>query len=537
VAVVAGIIALLTGWLGSVGRTPTVRVWAAVALLGFYFSTSEWSHCQRDVWMLLPALAATLGRGRQVAILASERGTPGRVAARALVEGLCWAVAFWIKPHVAVPAFTCWTVGAALVTRMKPGAAGLLAVDLVGLVTGSLLAGGLGILYLYRSGSWSSFLEILLHWNPGYLRTHVDPTSLTTYVWSLLIFFPWGLVPVAAVPIAVALIVQGLSAARPWTRPDVGQGVIEPALLAGLYLGWLVQLFLLQNSRVEYNRVPAVLLGIGIVFCCAPPPSSWARRGVAVAIALGLALFLLYLAAIQPAVRPALLTASVLALMAAALFGALTFRDSPRLRRIGAAVVVTASALFVTLAAWNHPLLRRDRVALWGRCFVEGSTPAVRNALTLTDRTDWVRLEEVAGFLRARGPRDGELTCYDNGTITLYADLGLRPSTRYVHLNHTIDDSSAPYRREICRALASSSQRFVVQDLLARGKAADGGPPATPAAEWEAVFPWPQPVVFRSGRYLVHEVIKPVERCWPGDPSLLAVGTAERHRHSLDRLK
>ena len=40
------------------GRRRVPGVWVAALLFAFYLSTSEFCHAQRDVWMLLPALAA-----------------------------------------------------------------------------------------------------------------------------------------------------------------------------------------------------------------------------------------------------------------------------------------------------------------------------------------------------------------------------------------------------------------------------------------------------------------------------------------------
>ena len=47
-------------------------------------------------------------------------------------------------------------------------------------------------------------------------------------------------------------------------------------------------------------------------------------------------------------------------------------------------------------------------------------------------------------------------------------------------------------------------------------------PPAFPKPMAE-VFPWNEPVVFRAGRYTVHQVTGPVEAVWPkqGAPTLV----------------
>src|SRR5262249_7414870 len=42
-------------------------LWTFTLLLGFYLSTSEWSQCETDVWMLLPAMMALWLRIRRLA--------------------------------------------------------------------------------------------------------------------------------------------------------------------------------------------------------------------------------------------------------------------------------------------------------------------------------------------------------------------------------------------------------------------------------------------------------------------------------------
>src|SRR5262245_2271080 len=64
--VVGGNVDLLVHWLRLVGLGPAARAWTAVLLALFYFSTTESAHCQRDMWMLLPCLAALHLRYHQV---------------------------------------------------------------------------------------------------------------------------------------------------------------------------------------------------------------------------------------------------------------------------------------------------------------------------------------------------------------------------------------------------------------------------------------------------------------------------------------
>jgi len=64
--VLATTIGLIGIWLHRSGCTSATIAWSAVFVVPFYFSISEWSHCQRDIWLLAPALAGLVLRGKQV---------------------------------------------------------------------------------------------------------------------------------------------------------------------------------------------------------------------------------------------------------------------------------------------------------------------------------------------------------------------------------------------------------------------------------------------------------------------------------------
>jgi hypothetical protein len=434
--VFALVVALLALWLRRDGRSPTACVWTAFALVAFYFGLSEWCHCQRDTWMLLPALGALWLHRLRLSIPAAPGG------ALALAEGVLWGGAFWVKPFVALPALACWLTGLALSGRAgRPWRA-----DAAALAAGALLALAPGLAWLWRSGSWPPFCNVLLHWDPEYNSNAPGLLERTRLVYRAL--RPWGFVHLAAVPVAVVVLVR---AVRGWAAPPGGE-----ALLAAFSLGWLVQAAYVQKGY-DYSLASAL------------PP--------ALALVAG---------------RP----------------------WWPGRFRLGWAVL----AVFAALAAWRHPLLQADRPALWVRCWQEGSSPALRDRLKSDlgpNAPDWADLERVADYLRRRHPGDGEVTCYNNTTHPLYLALDLRPSTPFLHFNTVL--ACFPSRREeVRRALAASRQRYVVSDLRAvppldkEGALAQrpGRPLALPPAfpgDMTGTFPWSLPVVFRAGRYLVHE--------------------------------
>ena len=171
-----------------------------------------------------------------------------------------------------------------------------------------------------------------------------------------------------------------------------------------------------------------------------------------------------------------------------------------------------------------HPLLKRDVLKLWPRCWREGSSAALRDALGVyTDvhvGTTWEDLGRVAGFLRAVEPplRDRELTCWHDSTHPLYLMLNLEPSTRYMHFGTAFDIRKQAAR--IADEVAASPQRYVVSDLRRMtwdtAKPLEGGAGGDPLKlpAWfpksqRDKYPWNQPVVFRAGRYVVHKMSVP----------------------------
>jgi hypothetical protein len=92
--------------------------------------------------------------------------------------------------------------------------------------------------------------------------------------------------------------------------------------------------------------------------------------------------------------------------------------------------------------------------------------------------------------------------------------LGLRPSVRYLHLD-TVLKYFPKHREEIRQEVAGCGHRYVVSDLAAVGwtreqavEWARSGRPLSAALPpgWGEAFPWSEPVLFSSGRYVVHRV-------------------------------
>jgi hypothetical protein len=248
--VVATIILLLLRWLPT-GCPAVWRLFTATVLASFYLITSEWCHCQRDTWMLLPALIALSLRQRQLVDLTGPHPTAITVVGRGIGEGVLWAAAFWIKPFVAVPCLVCWLAGARHAASTTPGRGRWLLLDGLAALAGGLLAGAAGCAWLLASGAWTDFWDVMLVWNREYVRFDMGRDVGWRYrIGPIIRLAPWPLIHVAAVPAAVAVL---------WRRES-----LRRQLLAALYIGWLGQAVLLQHVY-DYIHVPPLLLGIAVL--------------------------------------------------------------------------------------------------------------------------------------------------------------------------------------------------------------------------------------------------------------------------------
>jgi len=459
---------LLLRWLPARGVGAPARVATAAVFAAFYLFSAEHIHCERDCWMLLPAVAALSLRRRQL--------LPAGGAARcktpffwAVLEGLLWGAAVWIKPFVLVPAAACWLVGNLSVRRERRAAW----LDAGGLLVGGLLAGGLGLAWLATTGAWGWFWEFLLVWNRDY-AAYVHNISRPVALLAMILYYaPWTFVHLAAVPIALTAIAR---AVRDRRAPD--PTAAARSLLGGFYLGWLAQAAIIQNIT-DYGMAASVFPAI-----------------------------ILVAEAVQSGCTPFLRRAFLVALASVALCVA--------------------------------PGLRPERLALWARCCREGSTPELRDRLTLPtwrNPTDWQDLARVEKFLRDQGAADGEVTCLSGFTYPLYLDLDLEPSSRF----HGVEASIRIFPSHVGQVraeLGASRTRYVVSDLaynccLTEQEARETDPndplalPPMFLEQFEGAYPWDGRIVFRAGKYVVHRVNSLAGLFWQDD---VKVAGDERYR-------
>jgi hypothetical protein len=234
---------LLAAWTPRTAA-PGSRLFVVSSLMAFYFSTTEWCHCQRDFWMLVPALAALELRIRRTETL-PEGGEGHRSA---FVEGVLWAVACWIKPYAAVPAAACW-FASVVALRQTSTSWRRLTVDGVAFIAGGLSVGAAGAAWLVQTEAWPSFLEVMFTWNREYAA--FDSTlgrRWDSFVQFCFRFSPW----VVAVPLAIgAAAAAVIGNHRRLMLPSV------------FFLGWTAQAFLLQKP-FDYVRAPAIFIAVGL---------------------------------------------------------------------------------------------------------------------------------------------------------------------------------------------------------------------------------------------------------------------------------
>ncbi len=424
----------------------------------FYLPLTSWSQCQRDLWMLLPGLVALCFRLTTVRALRSD--SQQRVTALSIVEGSCWGAAFWIKPHIALPAIAVLAASIMLTGWSRRVIAS------VGLVlAGGVLIGVAGSLWLIASGAWPHFWDTQLHWNTEYLaaRGHSD---IFEQLGELLgSFAPWSWLHLVALPMATwtlatkfASIVQlpnALIGGRRRSSPCQPTPNDRDMLIMALYVGWMLQIILLQHT-FAYVQVPGILLAIAVVVSW-PCPAHWVvtRRAV--------------------------------------------------------------TGAFFCLAIYGSNITSTTRLDAWHECVAGkglAADTAIRLRAKLEDRPDqlWEEYPAVVDFLRTQNVREQDVFVYHWSQLCLYSDLGLMPPHRYViaDSHEVLFPSQATRMRN---AIDRSPYRFVVTDLGSIGvtaKQADrlvgkSSLPTLLPTSASTRFPFNLPIVFRSGTLCVHE--------------------------------
>lgn len=449
--VVAGIAAVLAAWLRRCGASRAAALWCCAGIALLYPFTYEFCHVQRDTWMLLPAAVACS--------LASRGG--GRCG---FAIGLLWGAAVWIKPHVVVPAAMVFFVPNLGESRKA------YALFRGKIFLGGVVAGAAGIAWLINSGSWPYFVEVFTEWNPDYTqRTLSELPERVNYV--LCWFSIWSLWHAVAIPAAIWAI------AATWRKRD-DDSLRNRAVLSLLYLGWMLQAFVLQRG-MDYVHVPETFLMLAV------------------------------LASFRISATPIVFGWLCLLGVVWQVFPATMRKHAPDDRMISCEQPRMFSA-----EVYRH----------WTTAVNGPATPQLMDDLAMMDvhcQARFAELDRVADFLRTVEPplRDGELLAFHDSPHPIHQLLHLKPATRFLHFGTVLDIRTQKER--IGDEVRAAKPRYVVADVMRmtwpegnpRDLAKSGEYLALPAwfpMSWRDRFPWNQSPRFRCGRYYVYEVTKEI---------------------------
>jgi len=253
----AGTLTAVAQLLRLAGGTSRLVMWTVFGLAACYLSQSEWCHCQRDGWMLLPVCIALVLR-TQATISAAEAPARRARLLRAGIEGLCWGLAVWLKPHVVIPGTAviivsgCWSPN-----RWRWGQ------ELLAVLGGGVVVGAAGVCWMVQTGCWPDFIETVRNWNPDYFaagRAHWSFSRLVAITWRLA---PWSLLPVVAVAQWATWFRDGWHAGHS-TVPGQSPATVVISLVGVLFVGWTGQVLLLQH-QFDYVYLPLILLAIVLI--------------------------------------------------------------------------------------------------------------------------------------------------------------------------------------------------------------------------------------------------------------------------------
>lgn len=463
-AVVAAVMTALLVLARRAGATSAGVAWVAAAAAAFYPFSHEFNHAQRDVWMILPAVAAIGLRLRRCEAARQPNVVSG------LAEGLLWGLGCWIKPQLLFIAAAVWLVSAGRI-----GSARRACIDLTAVFAGGLLAGLAGLAWLVGSGTWPHFVDVWTNWNTSYAAIIRQELPFRVLV-QLDYFQPLSVFAVLAVPLSLWNLRDRLS-------PDPQR--FRRAMLAGVYLAWLVTTLLFQRAY-HYVHVPETLLMLAVFAA-----NRWPVPAAIVLLQVASSVFLIV---VEPS---------------------FDHRQATNTNWVYRHLVE------------RHPAFDPERARWWAGCFDRDTPPDLRRGVARWVNHfgghDPVELVAVANFLRQQNVRDGELIAWHDSPHGLYLELGIKPTFRFMHVGTAVAFGVAQ-REQILRELQAAvpHARFAVSDMY-RITAdhvglvevdADGLPKLLPGWQRQE-FPFDQPVVFRSpnGRYLVHRITNPVRSC------------------------
>ena len=368
-----------------------------------------------------------------------------------VLEGLAWGVAIWIKPY-AILAIPPVLLVSGLALRSSTSFVRIVG-NLSLLAAVGLSAGGIGVFILWASGSLPGFMEIMLQWRPAYQADFSVADRLERFlVWQTM-YAPWSLLLIFGFAFSCVFLFRTL-------RAKEKQSCLRDAILSSFFMGWLFQAFWVQHLHV-YVIGAVVPVAIVVLFV------HFDRNGLT-------------------------------------------------------KIAKVAVPIFLVAAVFISPIIQPQRTAQWTNCIVDSESDELRDRLGLVENsageTSWQQLRPVIDYLRQQEVKDGEVTCFHISGQPIYIALDVKPSTRYVAIARMAINYRSRFH-EVARELANSNQRFVVSDLLhtpdydaaKNAQVRKKSLPPLPR-DYRRAFPWNEPVVFRSGRYVVHKVVRLKQR-------------------------
>lgn len=466
----SGSVCLLAAYCRKIRQSNGLPVWTAALLCLFYFSVSEWNQCQRDIWMLFPALFGLHLRHRQVLRSVDPATRASLLVAWGLVEGLVWGIGVWIKPHMALMALACWLV---TIPRLPSWRA--VTVDLMSLLIGGLAVGSVGVAWLYLSGAWPYFIDTFTNWNPRYYAAGKEHWTGLRFLGMLFRYFPWFFIHLAALPVAGHQLIAGLRIRhepRAMTSSSQASPIFSRTLLAAIYLSWLGQAFFLQHL-FDYVYTPTIVLAIGVL--ASESSALWQTRWRSVGIVfLGLTI----------------LCSPVWRVSRLGCWWTCVTRGSTPTMRDRLRLLVTPSFDDLEKVA---EFLRQQGVKQGEMICFNDSLVHLYPRMQLQPPTRFVYLDVLLIFFSDRSQ-------------LLYEALAKRPH-RYV----VVDTAASGLTRE---------------ESLSVGNDGPSAPPPALATNTKNIYPWSHSIVFRSGPYVVYRIIGPMGRlAWPAPRRTIADST------------
>jgi len=322
------------------------------------------------------------------------------------------------------------------------------AVSSLGLFIGGLIMGTAGIAWFIIMEAWDPFVETVLDWNPGYVAARKAGWTRPRIVAMVVRMSPWIWLHFIAIPSACRAL---CSLKNKHNRHEQA----GPAILSAAYLAWIAQSVLTQHL-FDYVHLPAILLAVFVIAMTVDFTSTGWKWGL----------------------------------------------------RVFAVVALLSTSQF-----------QMKRLALWRQCVTGPNSAQLQDELMIFENPVRTDMEEIKSFL-SKELRDGEtFIVFNSDMVSMYWDLDQRAPTRFVYAYELLE--YFPERKEhIQRDLLAKSPRFMVTDLVSCGMpvrlaeeigrdGAQAPPPAYKRIRLET-FPWNYPVVFREGRYLVHDLKSPV---------------------------